>query len=65
MTTAAKNITNKQVQQLASLREQVCKELDIETLDTRKRDSLDFHDIAVWQLEKVIQMAFEAGRKSR
>ena len=56
--------TKKQAQQLASLREQVCKELDIDTLETRKRDSLDFHDIAVWQLEKVMQMAFEAGMKA-
>ena len=26
--------------------------LNVETLETRKMDSLDFHDVAVWQLKK-------------
>ena len=36
--------------------------LDIETLDTRKSDELDFHDLAVWSIEKALQVAYEAGR---
>jgi len=36
--------------------------LDIETLATRKSDGLDFHDLAVWSIEKALQAAYEAGR---
>ena len=38
--------------------------LGIETLKTRKSDSLDFHDLAVWQIRKVLAAAFEAGRQT-
>jgi hypothetical protein len=38
--------------------------LDIETLETRKMDGLDFHEVAVWQLEKALRAAYEAGRES-
>ena len=38
--------------------------LGIETLDTRKSDSLDFHDLAVWQIRKALEAAYEAGRKA-
>jgi len=38
--------------------------LGIETLDARKSDSLDFHDLAVWQIRKALEAAYEAGRKS-
>lgn len=38
--------------------------LGIETLQTRKMDSLDFHDVAVWQVEKALRAAYEAGRDS-
>lgn len=33
----------------------------IETLETRKSDSLDFHEVAVWQIEEALRRAFEAG----
>jgi hypothetical protein len=36
--------------------------LNIETLETRKSDSLDFHDCAVWCIEDALQAAFEAGQ---
>jgi hypothetical protein len=38
--------------------------LDIETLETRRMDGLDFHEVAVWQLEKALRAAYEAGRES-
>ncbi|TQE98690.1 MAG: hypothetical protein FKY71_12480 [Spiribacter salinus] len=38
--------------------------LNIETLETRKSDSLDFHDCAVWCIESALQAAFEAGREA-
>ena len=36
--------------------------LGIATLETRHSDSLDFHDVAVWQVEAALQAAFDAGQ---
>lgn len=36
----------------------------VETLETRKMDSLDFHDISVWELKAMMRAAYEAGRNS-
>lgn len=38
--------------------------LNIETLETRKSDGLDFHDVAVWSIKDALDAAFEAGRKA-
>lgn len=38
--------------------------LGIETLVTRKRDSLDFHDLAVWQVKAALEAAYHAGQKA-
>lgn len=35
--------------------------LSIETLETRHRDSLDFHDVSVWCVRDALQAAYEAG----
>jgi hypothetical protein len=40
------------------------KHLLIRTLKTRRSDSLDFHDVAVWQLKSALQAAFDAGVQS-
>ena len=41
---------------------QIAKErLGLETLETRKSDSLDFHDLAVWTLRAALQAAYQAG----
>ena len=37
------------------------KHLGIETLETRRSDSLDFHDTAVWCLKEALEAAFKAG----
>ncbi len=37
------------------------KHLGISTLDTRNSDSLDFHNVAVWQIEAALRAAFDAG----
>jgi hypothetical protein len=37
----------------------------IETLEERRMDSLDFHEVAVWQVQEALETAFDAGRKSR
>ena len=35
--------------------------LGIETLETRRSDSLDFHDLAVWTLRAALQAAYLGG----
>ena len=50
------------------LKEIARKHLGLETLETRKRDSLDFKEVAVWAvkdaLNEVFEEAFQAGRQS-
>jgi hypothetical protein len=36
-------------------------ELLLETLETRKRDSLDIHEIPVWSIRDLVRHAFERG----
>jgi hypothetical protein len=48
--------------QLDTLLTQIAQQhLRIETLETRKSDSLDFHDLAVWCLRDALEAAFNAG----
>ena len=35
--------------------------LRIDTLETRKSDGLDFHDVAVWGVRAALEAAFNAG----
>ena len=49
----------------ANVIETARKMLDLETLDTRNRDSLDFHNLSVESIRHVVEMAYEAGRKSK
>ena len=46
----------------AAIRTIAARELGIETLETRRSDRLDFHDVAVWTLEAALVAAYEAGR---
>jgi len=46
----------------AAVAAMACKVLGIETLATRNSDSLDFHEVAVWQIEDLISRAYEMGR---
>jgi len=48
--------------QLENLLTQIAQQhLRIETLETRKSDGLDFHDVAVWCLRDALEAAFNAG----
>lgn len=40
----------------------IARKVGFETLETRKSDSLDFHDVAVWTLRDALLAAYEAGR---
>ncbi len=35
----------------------------IETLETRKSDSLDFHDVSVWSIKDALAEAYGLGKK--
>lgn len=39
--------------------------LNIPTLATRNMDSLDFHEVAVWQILAALRLAHRMGRKDR
>ena len=39
--------------------------LDLETLDTRNSDRLDFHELSVWQIKKALEAAFTAGQEAK
>lgn len=38
--------------------------LDIDTLETRNSDSLDFHEVSVWGIKSALEAAYKAGRES-
>ncbi len=35
--------------------------LRIETLESRRRDSLDIHEVSVWELRDALEAAYRAG----
>ena len=39
-------------------------ELYLSTLDTRNSDSLDFHELAVWNIKAALEAAYKAGQQS-
>lgn len=45
----------------AEVSERIRQHLELETLEDRKRDALDFHTIGVASIRQIIQMAFDAG----
>lgn len=38
--------------------------LDIETLEERKSDRLDFHEVSVWGLKAALEAAYKAGQQA-
>ncbi|QRK14243.1 hypothetical protein JQX13_46935 [Archangium violaceum] len=38
--------------------------LHLETLKTRRADSLDFHELAVWRVRDALEEAFRAGMRA-
>lgn len=43
------------------MKEIASKYLSLETLDVQNSDDKDFHDLAVWDIERALMAAFEAG----
>lgn len=60
-TTTQKNRRNT-AQTLDELLTRIAQEhLFIDTLETRKSDSLDFHDVSVWGVKEAVIAAYQAG----
>jgi len=38
--------------------------LDLETLESRNSDSLDFHELAVWHIKEALEVAYREGAKT-
>lgn len=39
----------------------VARKIDIETLEARNSDELDFHELAVWKIKYALKQAYKAG----
>ena len=48
--------------QLASIARRT---MDVPTLEARNSDSLDFHEVSVWEILKALRLAYRAGQSSR
>lgn len=48
----------------ATLTEIARETLNVDTLETRGSDSLDFHDCAVWQIKEALEAAYAAGKEA-
>lgn len=65
MTNQKQNKQHMQIAQRDALILEIAKrQFFIETLETRDRDRLDFHDVAVWAMRAALEEAYEAGRAS-
>ena len=38
--------------------------LGIESIETRNADTLDFHELSVWQIRQALLAAYQAGRRA-
>lgn len=58
-------MTKRQQEKLnAILTEIAIEELQIETLEKRWSDNLDFYDVSVWGIKRALERAYEAGQQS-
>ncbi len=39
--------------------------LGLDTLATQNSDRLDFHELAVWQIQEALEAAYKAGQASK
>ena len=58
-------MTKHQQEKLNALLTEIAKEeLQIESLEKRWSDNLDFYDVSVWGIKRALERAYEAGRQS-
>jgi hypothetical protein len=47
---------------VSKLLEEIAKKhLGVSTLDTRNMDGLDFYDVAIWEIKKALEVAYQCG----
>jgi hypothetical protein len=51
------------VRQRQALSAIACTTMQLETVETRNSDRLDFHDVAVWEVRRALALAFLEGRR--
>ena len=60
---AENDMTNKTIQE--TITEIAVASIDgIETLEDRNSDSLDFHEVSVWELRAALRNAYNAGKRA-
>ena len=58
-------MTKRQQEKLNAILTEIAKEeLQIETLEKRWSDNLDFYDVSVWGIKRALERAYEAGQQS-
>ena len=63
-TTSPANARPEDPERDALLRAIAAVELGFSTLETRRHDSLDFREVAVWGAREALERAYEAGRQA-
>lgn len=58
-------MTKRQEEKLNALLTEIAQEeLQVETLEQRWSDNLDFYDVSVWGIKRALERAYEAGQQS-
>jgi hypothetical protein len=63
--TSRKNNAKNASQKEAAIQAIATSILHLETLEERRRDSLDFHELSIWSIRDALDAAYEAGRKAK
>ena len=61
-TTTKTTRTKKQAKHDAMITEIATQHFFIDTIETQNSDSLDFHDVSVWEMKSALEAAFAAGQ---
>ncbi|HEM3512916.1 TPA: hypothetical protein U1B47_002302 [Streptococcus suis] len=58
-------MTKRQQEKLDAIFTRIAQEeLQVETLEQRWSDNLDFYDVSVWGIKRALERAYEAGQQS-
>jgi len=59
-----KKVSRETNKKLSTISQIALKHLSCPTLETRMNNDQDFHDLAVWNIEKALSEAYDAGQLS-
>jgi len=63
--TSRKNNTKSASQKEEAIKAIAASILHLETLEERRSDRLDFHELSIWSIRDALDAAYEAGRKAK